>query len=387
MCLQNPVPAAGTVIEGQNRLGAGGNPAQGHGDHQHEALGNGGAGHHLISQLRPAVTLQNRVHGDDHDIVHRHNQKGRQTGEQNPPHPPKLVAAEGNGDRHLLAEQKPQHVGTAGHLREHGGHRCSHHAQIQGEDKHRVQHDIQHRSQHHGDHAALGIALANDELIQAQRQQVEYRSAQIGREVGLGVRIRHLAGTEGPQHGLPQREHCRCQHHTAHAQHQKAVRQDVPGFFPLSRAQADAHQRRTAHADPGGKGADHGHHRTAHAHTCQGRIADQGNIADINPVHNAVEHADKLGQHAGNGNPPHQGPDGIRSQVVLQFHNMSLRFHTQKWDCRTTGSPIIIIHRFQFASPVFPQYLHSVQTGHSAHTPRPSKSGVYSSLAEVRSWV
>ena len=96
------------------------------------------------------------------------------------------------------------------------------------------------------------------------------------------------------------------------------------GIQPLARPHADAHQRRAADADEGGKGADHGHHRPADSHARQGHLADPGDIADVNAVHNAVKHTDELGQHAGDGNAPHQRANGVVPQVVFQLHNRFL---------------------------------------------------------------
>ena len=67
----------GTVVEGQNGLGTAGDAPQGHGHHQHKALGNGGTGDEPVPQLRPAVALQHGVHGNDHHIVHGDDEKGR----------------------------------------------------------------------------------------------------------------------------------------------------------------------------------------------------------------------------------------------------------------------------------------------------------------------
>ena len=50
--------------------------------------------------------------------------------------------------------------------------------------------------------------------------------------------------------------------------------------------------------------------------------------------------------------------------------------HTKIKGAAPPGSPLIIIRKKRFATPIFPFY-----------TPARSKSGVYSSRAEVRSWV
>ena len=51
--------------------------AQRHGDHQHEALDDGGAGDQHIALTGTSVGLEHRVHGNDHHIVHGDDDKGR----------------------------------------------------------------------------------------------------------------------------------------------------------------------------------------------------------------------------------------------------------------------------------------------------------------------
>ncbi len=125
--LQDPVALPGAVVERQDGAGAGGNASQGHGHHQHEALGDGGAGHQTVSQLRPAIGLEDGVHGDNHDVVHADDEEGRHAHRQDAAHQPRVVAAEGDGDGHLLAEEEPQYIDAADQLREHRGHGSAHH--------------------------------------------------------------------------------------------------------------------------------------------------------------------------------------------------------------------------------------------------------------------
>ena len=331
--LQDPVPPPGAVVVGQDGACAGGNAPQGHGHHQHEALGDGGAGHQTVSQLRPAIGLEDGVHGDDHDVVHADDEEGRHAHRQDAEHQPPVIAAESDGDRHGLAEEEPQHIEAAGQLGEDRGHSSPGHPHVKEKDEHRVQHDVQRRPQHDGDHALPGVALADDELVQPQGQQVERRAAEVDGEIGIGVAVGGIAGAEGHQHGLVQGKDHHHQRHGADAQHQETVGEDPPGLLRLARPHADAHQRCAAHADERGEGADQGHHRPADPHARQGGLPDHGDVADVDAVHDAVQHADELGQHAGNGDPQHQRPDGVRAQVVLQFHNRSLPENTQKSGC------------------------------------------------------
>ena len=47
-----------------------------------------------------------------------------------------------------------------------------------------------------------------------------------------------------------------------------------------------------------------------------GSAVTLGNVADVHPVHNAVEYIDELGQHRGNGQFEHQFSNGISAQIV-----------------------------------------------------------------------
>ena len=305
-------------VEGQNRLRSAGDAAQGHGHHQHKALGDGGAGDHPVSQLRAAVALQNRVHGDDHDAVHADDEKGRDAGDQDTRHEAAVISAKRNGDGHLPAEQKRQHIGAAGQLGQDGRQRRAPDAHVHQEDKHRVQHDVQRRSQHHGHHTLFGKALADDKLVHAQSQQIEHRAPEVDGEVALGVGVGDGAAAEGQQHGPPQGEGRRHQRHGADTKQQKTVGKDAPGLLHLPRAHAD--EGRAADADEGGEGADHGHDGAADPHTRQGQVPHHRDVADVDAVHDAVQHADELGQHTGDGDTPDQGFDRVRPQVIFQFH-------------------------------------------------------------------
>ena len=79
-------------------------------------------------------------------------------------------------------------------------------------------------------------------------------------------------------------------------------------------AHAHAHQRRAAHADQRGGRPDHRHHRAAYAHARERQIAHPGNMADVHAVHNAVQHAHKLRQHAGQRNSQNERSDRVSAQ-------------------------------------------------------------------------
>ena len=88
------------------------------------------------------------------------------------------------------------------------------------------------------------------------------------------------------------------------------------GAFFVLVTESDGHQRRSAQAYQEGKRRNQGDDGTAHAHTGQRQITYMGNVADVHPVHNAVEYIDELGQHRGNGQFEHQFSNGISAQIV-----------------------------------------------------------------------
>ena len=91
--LQDTLGLSRSQVVAQN----GGSPschaAQRHGDHQHEALGNGGRRHQQIALALSAVALEQGIEDDDHQVIHRNDQEGRQTGKQNAAHQPWTVTA------------------------------------------------------------------------------------------------------------------------------------------------------------------------------------------------------------------------------------------------------------------------------------------------------
>ena len=110
------------------------------------------------------------------------------------------------------------------------------------------------------------------------------------------------------------------QRHRQHAKHHKAVGDDPPGLVDLALSHAHAHQRRATHADQRGGRPYQRDHRPAYAHARQRQAAHLRNVADIHAIDDAVEHADKLCQHAGQRDPQHQPSDGIPPQVVFPPH-------------------------------------------------------------------
>ena len=113
------------------------------------------AGDQKVSALRTAVFLQDRVHGDDHDVIHGDDDKrGKADGEHSADQPP-AVTAEGDAHRHIFPEQCPQDESAARHLGDDGCDGGTGDAHVEAEDKDWIQNDVQYRAEDDGVHAGL----------------------------------------------------------------------------------------------------------------------------------------------------------------------------------------------------------------------------------------
>ena len=57
--------------------------------------------------------------------------------------------------------------------------------------------------------------------------------------------------------------------------------------------------------------------RHAHAHAGQREAADARDVADVDAIHDVVEHVDQLGDDRRNGQPHQQSADRLRAQKRL----------------------------------------------------------------------
>ena len=316
----HPVALAGAVVEAQQPLGAAADAAEGHGDNEHKALGDGGAGDQHITLAGAAEALEHGVHGNDHHIVHGDDDKGGKAKGEHLPDNAQAVPPELQVHRQLFAAEHPQHIGAAGALGDDGGQSAAPHPHVQPEDEDGVQDDVGHRAQHHAFHACLGIALADDELVQAGGHQSKGRAQQIDEEVLFGIGVGGFGSAEGRQNHPPQGQNGGHDQGAEYPDQQKAVGEYLFGIAQVAFSHADAHQRGAAHAHQRGDGAHHGDHRAADAHPRQGHVADFGDVADIHAVHDAVQHADELGQHTGDGDAPYQRMNIVFAEIVFDFH-------------------------------------------------------------------
>ena len=230
-------------------MGTAGDTAQRHRYHQHEALCNGGAGYQHVPLFRSAVALKNSVHGNDHDIVNGNDDKWCKANCQYMAHNGKAVSAKADAQPGALSKEEEETIGGTGHLGKDGGQGSAGNAHIQKEDEYRVQSDVQCSAQQYQPHTDLGKALGQDKLAQARGEQGKDGAADIDSEVGIGIGVGGVAGTEEIKHGAAQGDHHRSKHHGGSQKHHKAVGQDAAGTFLITFTKTNAHQRSSAYAD------------------------------------------------------------------------------------------------------------------------------------------
>lgn len=109
---------------------------------QHEALRDRRAGDEKIAACRTAVFLKDRVHRDDHDIVHRDDDEWGEADRQDPAYQPPVITAESDAYRHSLSEERFQHEGAACRLGEDCCRRGAGDTHVKTEDKYRIQDNI-----------------------------------------------------------------------------------------------------------------------------------------------------------------------------------------------------------------------------------------------------
>ena len=319
--LFDALQVAGAVVEADHRLGAQGEAAHGHGDEEQVALHDGGAGDQGVPLLRAAVPLEHRVEHDEQDAVGGDDQEGGQAEGEHPPHDGPVRPAPPQGHRHGFAQQHGQHEGAGGHLGDHRGDGRPGHVHVEGEDKDGIQHDVEHRPQHHRGHAQAGVALGDEEAVHAGGHEGEEGAGGVDGQIGVGIAESGLTGAE-PAEQLPlgQQEHRR-QRHRQHQQHEEAVGQNPARLLLPPLPHAHGHDGGAPQAHQGGKGGQQGDDGAAHPHPRQGQVADALDVADVNAIHDAVEHADQLGQHGGDSQPAHQLKNRVAAQVVGTFHS------------------------------------------------------------------
>ena len=108
--------------------------------------------------------------------------------------------------------------------------------------------------------------------------------------------------------------------------------------LPVPRPQADGGQRRAAHPGEGGKGGDQHQDREGHPQPGEGGAAYHCNVADVDAVHDVVEHIDELGRHGGQGQLEHQRADGGAGERLLASVGLGQAFSSNQF-CAPPSEP------------------------------------------------
>ena len=163
------------------------------------------------------------------------------------------------------------------------------------------------------------MTLCDDKLVHACGGEGEDRADKIERKVGLGVGVNGLGRAKREQNGAAEDI---CQHRDGHSEGQNVHEAVCDDFFSgvyVLFAKTDADKRRAADADEKRERRDERDDGTAHADACERLRAVARNIADIHTVYNAVQYADELREHGGNGQGPDEAFNVIRPEVVCEL--------------------------------------------------------------------
>ena len=282
----DPVIGPGTVVEADDRLGT----ADDAGHREHEDLPDGiGDGHDANEQVA-AEELQCGIAGHlDQEIGALHDEVGGaqlQDLARGLPVRPDAGGSQGHG--RLVAEQKPQDPHRRHALGEHRGQSRARHAHVEDEDEHRVQEDIRHRADDRGIHADLREALGVDVAVEARGGHGEDRADEVNVQIGLGVDVGCLAGTEGEEDGAAEQISCHRQHRRSGQQQSGGIAQNAPGLFRVPRAPGHGEQGHAAGTEEGRKGHDEGDDGKGQAHARQGQAIAAVHVADVDPVHHII---------------------------------------------------------------------------------------------------
>ena len=185
---------------------------------------------------------------------------------------------------------------------------------MEAEDQARVQDDVGDGADEHGEHTGLREALGRDKGIHAEGQLDEDGSHRVDVHIIHRVLNRVFAGAEGHQEIPVPDEKDGGQEDGNENLGGKAVAQGGFRRFIVLLPHGDGGPGRAAVADQGGEGRydqDQGH---ADAHAGQGRGAYVLDVADVDTVHDVVEHVDQLRGYGGKSQPREQLSYGFGSQ-------------------------------------------------------------------------
>ena len=325
--LPHPAHVARAEIIAGDRLGTLRDALQGQQGELHHAAQDGHSPHGQVA----AVFQQGRIEADgDHTLAGLHGKGGqsqRDAGQNQLCSREKIFLFQPEDG--LFPREKTNHPHAGNALRQDGGHCRAPDAHSQPKNQHRVQHDIQHSADEHRLHSHGGEALRRNKGVHTQRQLDEQ-----GAE-GVDAHIIHretdgiFAGSEHKQHFPAPQQHHRRQNDGNDGLQHKAAAQNFFRFRVVSPAHGNGRAGRAAGGHEGRKGGDDQDQRHTHTHAGQGETAVHRHMADIDPIHDIIQHIDQLGDHRRHAQPPQQFSNGFGSQksfILLHYGCSFKRF-------------------------------------------------------------
>ena len=156
----------------------------------------------------------------------------------------------------------------------------------------------------------------------------ENSTRQVNGDIVLRIADDGVGGAEHIQQRRFENAENDCQRNRQHQKHGKAVAQNFFRTFTVAGAQLDGSQRRAAHSGECGKGRDQQDDGERNAHARQRKCACAGDVADIDTVHDVVQHVDELRGNGRQGKTEHQLANGVCAQCFVLVLQKNLSFLT-----------------------------------------------------------
>ena len=174
--------------------------------------------------------------------------------------------------------------------------------------------------------------MGGDEGVHAQGQLDEEGAEGVDAQIIRGVADGIGAGPEGQEEVIPPEEEYRRQRQGEEDLQGEAAAQDAFRLVVVPLAHGDGGPGGAAGGHQRREGGDDEDHRHADAEARQGQVAAHGHVADVDAVHDVIEHVHDLGRHCGDGQPSQQRADGLGAQKGLVLIHVSFSFSGRPWE-------------------------------------------------------
>ena len=179
-----------------------------------------------------------------------------------------------------------------------------------------IQQEVGHGADEHREHAGLPEALGVDVGIHSHPGHDERRARQVHAEIGVGIGEGVRTGSRPPEHRRLDQVAQQGEGETHHQEHEIGVALDAAGLLLVLLSPGDGKEGRAAGGPKGLEGADDHEDGGRQADAREGQLPIR-DMADVDPIHDAVQGVHQQGQGHGPGQPqniPHQAPLG---KIVL----------------------------------------------------------------------